>query len=373
MNKNKKSASEKSLLIDVGTAFITAGVLSMGGQNGPELSHVERQQLGSGSETSRESMAQLLDESLKILLQKYEKVHLKEVRVVVAAPWHEARIRTIVSHSEKPALISQKTVEKAIEQYKNEAPPKTGNVDIEALVMHVKINGYSTALTKPILGSSLELHYFESEMQQMVAEKIRTAALRAFPHAVVSFHSFPLVSSVALRSLSEETSFVVLDVAGEVTEVSVLYEDGIHHLSTIPQGYYGIARSVATKDAPLPDTLSRLALYARNELTGEEQTSLKEKFEKAFDEWVAQFETTLKSAAEIVPIPQTLFLISDRDVLTWLTKGFERKNTFSLAINPVSAPLVQNMLTIGDQGTYDIFLSLSALFFHTYKKVLIGE
>jgi len=371
--QKQKKLTEQSLVIDIGTASGSAGITRTGKHYTPELSHLVHVPIGSGSETAREALLSHLDEACKTLLEQFAKETVKRVHVVVSAPWHEARIKTITSHTDKAVVISEKTVLKAIQQYKDEKPALTGNKDAEAVAMQVKVHGYSTYLKKPVSGKDLEVNFFESEVVSDVETTITKHVQKVFPHAVISFHTFPLVSSVALRSLSEETSFTIVDVAGEVTEVSIVYEDGLRHLASFPTGYNTIARTMVETKSTLADIHSRLSLYARNELSDTEQDQFEKKFISAFAEWIKEFDATMKSACEAVPIPQKLFLISDKESLGWLKKGIESSNNFSVTVTPVGAPMIQNHLELGEGATYDVFLSLSTLFFHTYKQALIGE
>lgn len=374
MPSHTAAPREPYLLVDIGTAFVSAGLVSLGKRSVPELSHVERIPIGSGAETTREVLLQSTEEAVKTLLEKYAKEHVKRVRVVVTSPWHHSNIKTIVQKIDKQATISEKTVLNALERYRAEKPPEQNNVDAESLAVVVKVNGYNTALSRPVLGSTLEINYYESELVASFAERVTALVLRAFPHARSSFHTFPLVASVALRAISEETSFAVVDIAGETTEVAILYEDALHHLTSFPTGYYTIARGLKEGSSAAPgDQLARMALYARNELSPEEQKNFEPLFSSAFASWHEDFNEAMKHASNAVPLPKTLFLMSDREQLGWLKRGIEHASTYQFHVAPLAAPLVQPHIEITETGSYDVFLSLGAVFFHTYKHTLIGE
>jgi len=369
----RRTQEEKTLLIDIGTATVSGAVMTEGKGGAPRLHSVMRTPLVSGSETARAALSGRLEPALAELLGKFSKETPKRVRVVLASPWYEAAIRTITSRSEKEVSISDRSVLKAVEQYKNEKPPRSGNVDIEALAVQVQVNGYHSHLVKSVTGKDIAINFYESETDSETEKHLRRAIEKIFPHAHISYHTFPLVASVALRSLLNETSFAFVDVAGEMTEIAIIYEDGIHHLSSIPIGYYTIARAFGSKKSAVADSLSKLALYGREELSSVETGKAAEGFEKAFVPWREAFEKALRAASETVPIPQKLFLVTDREQMLWLKKGIVAKNPFSLSVVEVNAPLIQNAVELGEAASYDPFLALSALFFHTYHRALIGE
>lgn len=369
----KKEFSEKTLIVDIGTAFVTGGIISAGKDRLPHVGKTQRFPLSTGTEISKEGLEAILGESLKALSSAYHKESFKHIRVVLAAPWKSARIRSIFSRSDKPVTISERTILRAVSDYKNEAPPESGNIDVEAVAVQVKVNGYPTPLTKNVTGKNLAIQFYESEAGAKIVNLMQAALHGAFPNAAITFHTFPLVSTVALRGLSQEPSFMVVDCAGEATEITVVHEDAIQFLSSFPLGYYGVARAFAGKNGGIGDALSRLLLLARGELRDEDRNAALKKFTAALAPWKTQFAESLAQAAEVAPIPRTLYFISDREPLVWMRPAFEGEHLSGISIEVVTAPLVQNMITLGESGTYDIFISLAAIFFHMYRSNLIGE
>lgn len=369
----KKKHEETTLIIDIGTATVSAALVAFPAHQAPRLETIARVPLVSGSETARRALASRLEPAVAELLEKFVKAHPRHVRVVLAAPWFAAAIRTITSSFEKDTPLSERVVQRLLERYRDEKPPRSGNVDIEALAVQVKVNGYPTELARTVSGRELVVNFYESETDAATERSIRRMVERAFPHANISYHTFPLVAAVALRALLNETSFALVDIAGEVTEIAVVHGDGIQHVSSFPIGYFTLARNFGGKKDAVGDALSRLALFGRGELSETETPRAEKAFEKTFAAWLEPFENALKDASNTVPVPQKLFLISDREHVPWLKRGLSAHNTFNLSLEEIGAPMVQNTVALGDAGSYDVFLSLEALFFHTYKAALIGE
>lgn len=371
----KKKESKRTLIVDIGTASIAAGYLSAGETGVPLLSNVERVAVGSGTDTSREALLAQVGEALTTLLNKFSKEPPTVVHIVLAAPWHNARTRTITSKTDKPVSITQKTIEKAITQYKNEKPPESGNVDVEAVATMVAINGYATSVHKPVCGSTLRINLYESEVPESIETKVRSVIEKTFPHSTHTYNTFPLVAVVALRELMYATGFVVVDFSGEVTEVAFVYDNSIHHLATFPIGYYTIARGLSTNKGTggVGDALSRLALFGRGELNEEEATVVRTSIKEGLQQWHKAFAESISEVSEQVPLPRKMFVISDKDPQQWLVKELKESNEHSFVVEPVTAPTVQNSLELGDAGVYDVFLSLAAIFFHIGKNSVVGE
>lgn len=368
----EKVRKDSTLIIDIGTAVIAGGLYSRTPRHGARISSVKQLSIGSGTFSDRESLVTGLDVSLKTLVEMFAKERVSRVRVVLAAPWHTAQARTVTSVHEETVPVSEKSIIDIVHKHRDEQPPATGAVDIEAVATQVRVNGYHTRLTRPVAGKEVEVNLYESEVDPEIEKRVQSAVWKVFPNAEVSFTTFPLAAVVALRNLSREDSFTIVDCSGEMTEVAVVHEGGIGALVSFPIGYYGVARTVAGDGAPA-DALSRLSLFARGELSEAEQARVEAAFTSALEPWVKKLEESMRTAANAVPIPRTLYLLSSKESLPWLAKGLVEKSLLGVSVTPVSVPMIQNALEIGEGDTYDVFLSLDALFFHIHHPELFGE
>lgn len=369
----KKQKTLSTLIIDIGTASVGAALVSEGSTSIPLLAQVRRIPIGTGSESSRQALLQTAESALKTLLDAYAATPVRNVKAVVAAPWHEARIRTLVSKTERLAPVTKKTLTRAVTRYQDEKPPKSGNVDVEAVALHVQVNGYGTGLARQVMGTRLDINLYESEMSGDIQKRFWSRIESAFPNADISFHTFPLVALIALRSLLAETSFMAIDIAGEMTELSVMHNDTLRHLASFPIGYHTLARELSDDPQAIGDAMSRLTLWARDELDGAPAATLGEAFSRAFSKWQTAFDEVLRAASEHSPIPYPLYMISEKAPLSWFRKGLFEHNTFGVNPVPVDSALLQMHLQIAEGGLYDVFLGLAALFFHTQKTELVGE
>lgn len=366
IGKNQK----ETLLIDIGSAAVSGALLDTHKNGLPQIGAVSRVPIGSGTKATREALEPKMFEALKKLLEQY-KTHKGVVRVVLGSPWHNARIRVVSSHSKKAKVVTEKTIEKTVEKYQDEKPPASGNVDLEAVAVQVMVNGYNTAVKHPVRGTSLKINLYESEISSGLYKKITDTFGSVLPHNRISFSTFPMVALASLRQITDEESFVFVDVSGELTDVGVVYEDGLHYLASFPTGYLSIARDVGGDS--VGDASSRLSLMIRNELSVDEEAIINQQFQKSFATWITSFEEVVKNASEKIPVPHSVFVMSGKEPLRWIKKGFDEQNTLNMKARPVEASSVQRHVALGEGGSFDVFLALSALFFHTGEDDVIGE
>lgn len=356
------------LIVDVGSASVGAAVASVSA-NALLIEKVTRVPIGAGSQETRDQLQKQTEAALATLLKQYPDTY-SAVHVVLAAPWHDAHIRTIHSKTDKPVPVSEKSIERIVTQYKNEAPPQAGNVDVEAVAVQVQVGGYTTSLTQPVSGTRTRLNLYESEMSQSLQGTLQ-GIVGEHISAPLAFHTFPLIAGVSLRAVMLETSFIFIDIGGEVTELGVMHSDGIHFLGSIPVGYWTLVRTMGGEK--VGDTRSRLTLYTKGELSPEEDATVAASFEAAFAPWLNEFEDMLKEASALVPVPRSVFMLSDGEPAPWFKKGLEMHGTMNLSPSLITNATIQRFVELGEGGTFDPFLVLEALFFHMGERAIIGE
>lgn len=343
----------------------------------PEISHVERISVPPREAGNAGTLQSAVLETLKTLLANYQKFGAPhDVRVILASPWYEAHLKTIVSKSEKPVRVTHGTVLHAVEGYKKQQGADSsagGNRTlIESAVTQAYVNGYQTMIDAPLLGTALKIELYESFVDTAFVAELTNAIHSVFHNAKISFHSFPLVSFVVLRSIRDEEGFTFVDIGGEVTDVAIIHKDGLRFLGSFPKGTKALVADVASGKSE-PEAISRLSLYTRGELSPDEQAAFEVQFQKAAAAWNTEYEKMLETAVSDVPIPHTAFLIADKEELSWFRKVVEGTTgrLFPTRPIPLTPDFFQSSIMVGEGSVYDAFLSLEALFFHTETKELI--
>jgi len=365
----KKRDSKDFLIIDIGSASVGAAV---GRTEKGEvfLGKVRRQAVGAGSSEVRATLEKQTVAALDTLLKEYAGSYAK-VHVVVSSPWHTGTIRTVKSKSEKPASISVNTIERLIEKYKNEKLPSAGNVDVEAAALHIKVNNYPTALHAPVTGSDIAVNLYESEMPKAVHQAFADHVRVHIDAGKIAFYTFPLLASASFRTITNESSFIFMNVGGEVTELGIVHGDALQFLGSIPSGYWTVMRALGGKS--IGDTRSRLTLWEKSQLAPEDTASLDADFEKAFGPWLEELQSMLKEAGSVVPTPRTLFLMSDNESAGWIRKGIEKSGSMSLSPTIITPATLQHFLNTEQGSSFDVSLALEAIFFHMSAREVIGE
>lgn len=354
------------LLIDMGSASVGMALAEPNKAGVPVISKVKREEFENTSGMNTPALTDLATAALRRCLVGAGAYSTpQEAHVVLAAPWYKASISRINSETERPVRITEGTIEKALESYKRKNLASTpGRQLIESVATQTYVNGYATTVEKPVAGSTLAIDYYESEADAPFLAAIEAELRKAFPGATVSFHSFLFEAFAVLRAVRDESGFVLLDIGGEITDAAIVRQGGFSFIGSFPYGALSFVRSVSDNlHGTSANAASRSTLFVKGELSTEETSSFREVFLKAAGEWENGYRRLLESAALEIPVPHTTFIIADKEPLGW----FEHILSDSDAPFPVHPTLIvpdffKNAVLLGQEGNYDAFLSIAALY-----------
>lgn len=354
------------LILDIDSSTLGACILELA--ESPTISHVQRVPVGTGQTFEPGAFIPALKEALSALIPSYAKLYpkLKTVAIVSASPWFEASVKGLTTKSEKPVKISASSIRKMVDDFRQKNPAASGRTLLEALPITVEVNGYRTRVHNPVHGSTLAVTFYESFTDTKLYDIVRDTIHASLTGAEILWHTTPLVYAETLLRISDEEHATVVDVGGEVTDIIVLSHQRVAYVGSIPVGSKTIARAAAGKAGSLADSLSRLSMFARAELSSKEMQSVSESLMKASLEWQKGYLSVLGTAGNTVPLSHRVFVVGERDELPWLSQvvsGAELRGQRPVP-TIVSNDFFSGGVQFGDGGVFDSSLVLDALFFH---------
>lgn len=352
------------LIVDIGSASIGTCV-ALQEHSKTAISYTARTQFNIESGEARAGIQEVALRSLKTRLENVPHgASFSHIHVVLGDLWYASKTKRIVASSLKPLRISMATVLHAVLKQRSEDPTalRAGRRSIESLITQIYVNGYPTTLEKIVRGVSLETHLYESEADDAFVTRVLDILKNTFPHVAVTFHTRAFTTFAVLRALRDEDSFVFAEVGGETTEVAIAHRDALRSTASFPVGSLSFARDIASGGS-ITDALSRMDLFAKGELSGEETARLKPLFEKMSSNWRNEYEKFSDEALASVPVPHVLFLMGEDSTLPWLEKMIEETAGTSLpAVITIRGDFFQQALSLSEGGAYDVPLSFAALF-----------
>lgn len=198
-------------------------------------------------------------------------------------------------------------------------------VILERQVMEIRLNGYETAQPYGKETTSLRAELFISVMPERVRDDITAAIRSAFSVREVVFSSFPVASFQVMRNLEHTPgNFMLCDVNGEFTELSLVEDDVLVQTVTVPTGKRTLLRAMAEETGSFPDEILSLLEAAREQKT-QLSPGLTQARKKAGHIWIKALRAAIAELAPSSVVPKTMYLTADPEIEKWCKDvlGFE--------------------------------------------------
>lgn len=299
----------------------------------------------------------------------------REIVVVLGSPWHNTRTIAASFEHQENFKVTERVMDNLFAQIRDKKN-KDGNdgaperVSIEEMIIHSSLNGYTTNSPLGKTARRINVTFLESTVSKEMHEKISSTIHQVFSSDIpLVFRSFTLVSfSVARDAFPEKKSFLLLDVTGEISEISVIHDSILGDTLSFPYGRHTIIRNIAAGLGSLPEeTLSRIKIHFSGGGNGLESHMSEEE-----QKWTEMFG---KACAELslgaVPLPQTVFVVVDAVFEKWFQKMIERLDFSQFTTTresfqaiPLVGTRIGEMCTMKEGVECDSFLATEALFYN---------
>ncbi len=329
---------EHVLLVDIGSSSVSACFAALGLSSTTLIATVE-----TGISVLPEAgFQQFQDEMRKALLATVKKIQdlnlppPDRIRVHLSSPWFASQVR-IAKMSRPTSFVITKNLmgdilSRELKAFSDEEMAQAANQGdplraIESKTLQVRLNGY--AVSDPIGLSTRELEFslFVSVASERVLAMIEEALGSNYPHTPVTFGSFLGASFFVVRDLfPHQNDYILVDIGGEVTDVSIVRDSTLSQTVSFPKGRNFIVRQLAGGlNRNLDEAVTLCTLY----IEGKVEESIKETCDKvltaAKNEWLSAFQSALFAASNELSMPDTVLLTVSSDVAPWFTETIRRE------------------------------------------------
>ncbi|MBI2046449.1 MAG: hypothetical protein HYT28_03465 [Parcubacteria group bacterium] len=190
-----------------------------------------------------------------------------------SSPWYTAQTRIARSVLPKPSIISPQIIE-ALADAETAAfrtarmPPDARKeasdylTPLEQKIMRIRLNGYATAKPYAKRAQDIDIAMYVSMSPRVFIDTVRELLLGAFHRAIDHEHSLAFISFSALRDIyPERDHFLMCDIGGEITEVSLIRDGYLVETVSFPKGRMTLLRDmVSSLGRPPEEVMSMLSL-----------------------------------------------------------------------------------------------------------------
>ena len=381
---NKK---EMMLVFNIGSSSVEGALFFAQKSGVPEIIFTVKEPIILENEITTTRFLSLTMQALDIVAHKIFAAGFgtpKEIFCVLSSPWHVSQTRIINFKKNTPFLFTAKLaeslVQKEINLFEEEHSSKTINLDapnrtIEFKNLKTTLNGYETRepINKKI--NELEMNIFISMGEEKVLKKIENTIGKYFNFQQIRFSSFSLASFAVVRDMNIlKENFILLDVGGEMTNITMVKNNILRESSSFPLGRNFLVRGVADQlKCNLHEANSLISLFK----DGHAEKSIAQKISFVLEElkgkWLKSFEESLTNLSADISIPSTIYLTTDKDLADFFCQAIkaEQFNQYTLAESKfevifLGSPVFHGIALFKESATREPSLTIDSIYINRF-------
>lgn len=332
---NKKK-NKLILVFDIGSSSV-GGALFLTQESGiPKMIMVLRESIILQKTLDIDKFLSSTAKTLEIVVSKIYKVGLGKpdaIFCVLSSPWHVSQTRVIRLEKNAPFIFTSKLadslIQKEIALFEEEYLDKYINAQspvrsIEFKNIKTILNGYESSSPLNQKAKELEMTIFISISGEQVLKKIEETIGKYFHFKDIKFSSFSLASFVVVRAITHNEDFLLIDIGGEVTDISMTKKNILRESISFPLGCNFITRKVASLlNSPLSEARSLFSLFKAGHAVEFVTKKIGSTVGKLKTEWLTKFQASLANLSNDISIPSTIYMTVDKDEADFFCKIIE--------------------------------------------------
>jgi hypothetical protein len=300
-----------------------------------------------------------------------------KIMCVLASPWYISETREIkMSRKSSFTLtnhVANELLQKEVALLKDTYEKKYGkDTDAEILEHHivgVALNGYPTIDPIGKRSRSIEMDMVVSLSPKTCLDKIKETVAQTFHDTPVRFASFATTSYFVIRDKYPHLdSYMMLDVGGEVSDISIISKGVLKSSVSFPFGYSTVFKELAKKlSIELRDAQELLLLYTTGMLERKRSDSIKKLLATIGDSWSKALRDSISLLPQVFSLPDTVFLTTDTALQTWIASVLKEEeyvksltHSHNLSVVTLDGPEFLRICSV-KENSCDPFLMIEAV------------
>ena len=384
--RKPKKENNLTLVFDIGSASIGAALFQAGENGIPKIIHSVREVIPVHEQIDFDNFIFLTMKTLQIVAGKICLAHLcapERIFCTLSSPWYVSQTRVITFTKNSPFMFSKKfadnLIEKEIKLFEKEYINGSDSVDnmrvLELKNIQTIVDGKVQGKITEQKIKDIEITLFISMSGELFLNKIEDVISQHFHEKKIYFSSLTTNTFSLVRDMfSDKNNFLLLDVGGEVTDLSMVKKDILVDYISFPLGYNYLFRSVGEAlGCTLGEAKSYISLYKDKHMA----ESMGIKFEIIMDrlkkDWLIKFEESILGLANDLPIPATIFITIDKNLNNFFTeiiqsekfnKDILTKNKFEII--PLNTQNLHGLATFNEGVNRDSFLTIESIYINRF-------
>ncbi len=379
--------SDLVLVFDIGSSSV-GGALFVSQPSGiPKIVMSVREPIPLEMEASFERFLALAMKSLHNVAHRVFSARLgapHRIVCVLSSPWYVSQNRIISLSQETPFTFTTKLadslIKKEVALFEEEYLKKYKEAGSSARLIEFKnikttLNGYETEVPLNQKAKELEMAIFIAVSGEQVLKNIEETINKTFHTKNIKFASFGMVSFSVVRDMfSGEEGFLLIDLGGEVTDISMIKKNVLREAISFPMGTNFIIRGVSDSlDCTPEEAKSLISLYKDGHAVGATRKKLDPVMSDLKTKWLESFQKSLANISNDISIPSKIFISIDKEFSDFFLEIIktEQFNQYTLTESKFEATFLNTQALNGlavfkDNADRDPFTIIEAIYINRF-------
>ncbi|MCE9585135.1 hypothetical protein K8Q94_00740 [Candidatus Nomurabacteria bacterium] len=384
---SSKKEDELVLVFNIGSSYVSGAFLEIQKNNKPKIIFSIREKIDVKENIDFESFLHSTFKSIDLISNKLLKIEFKIPRrifCVLSSSFYASQIRTITLNRNTSFVFNQKMADTLIqkeisifeEEFIKNNISKTEDVRLlEFKSMQILLNGYISEKPLNQKIKNLEMSIFVSIANNYILKNIKDSIRRYFNFKDIRFISFSMASFAVIRNLfSYQKDFILLDIGGEITDISLIRKDILCSSASFPFGINFIIRGLSNiMKCSFDEAKTDFMMYKDNHLTEILKEKTRINLEKVEKEWILNFEKCLLSLSKQGHLSSTVFLTIDKKYADYFSEIIKREqmNQYNMIESKfnviyVNMQTLHNHIIFKDNSLRDEFLAIDSIYINNF-------
>ncbi len=382
-----KDKKELALVFDLGSSSVGGALFEIQKHGIPKIVLSIREPIILEDKIDINQFLSLAIKSLEIVAKRICMAGVgkpSKIFCTLSSPWYASQTRVIKLEKNAPFLFTSKLadslIQKEISLFEEENLAKFSRDDnkiqlIEFKNMKTTLNGYVTPDPLNKKTKKLEMTVFISMSIDKILRKIEETISKHFHPDNIKFSSFVIASFTVARDIFVgQNNFLLVDIAGEVTDISMIKNDILINSISYPLGYNFIVRGVAESlNCTLSEAESFISLYKDEHATESIEKKLEPIVNKLKAQWLGRFQESLINLSDNISVPATIFITVDQGLTGFFSKIIKNDqfNKYTLTepefrIIFLDVKTLNGITAFKDNVNRDLFLVIESIYLNRF-------
>ena len=382
-----KKRTEKpalKVLLDIRSSSVGAAVLLQYKDKEPLIKYTTRNRIYFEESQQTDKYVNRLMEELGKVLDDVVSVGLKrtgltpndnkvsEVFCLLASPWYKSKIKNFSIEKEQPIKFTKDFLKKILMKEEDTEQVLDNETVVDKKILSVYLNNYETRDPMGKKANKIDLTFYRSVMSKQTQDEIEEKIQNRINPKEIKYSTHPLVIITAIKNLFRSlSSFILIDVGGETTDLGLFKDSILHSLVTVPCGIHCFVRELSKSCGLDRNTsMSQLNLLYEDKLESKQCKKTKSALKTAEKDWLEKIQQSVEGEWNTEVIPPMVFITTDnpasRLFKTTLTSKGGYTNSLKMNREPIlhmiNNKTVEKLCDYDKEVKKDALLSITSYF-----------